>query len=137
LNATIEWSDHRNFRGRTVAEAVDASPYRHEFRTAVERFAAKANRYEVVKVLWWDAPMVYVEVDDRRMHYPCQIRCLVSFDLTNGLWASAASRYRHLFARQGWGRFLRGFIGHDEFDRFRSCADPFSAERCPNVKETT
>jgi hypothetical protein len=108
------WSDGRDWQAAdaTVREAIDASPHRDEFMAVLATFTAKANRHETVSVRWWSAPRVYVGVDDARHEYPFNGRALVSFDLTNGKWASHDSEHRYVFARRGWTTFIGCLIGY-------------------------
>jgi hypothetical protein len=61
-------------------------------------------------VYWWHFPYIYIEVHDSRLAYPYSMRALVSFDLTNGGWASHESRRRYAFARRGWRSFLADLL---------------------------
>jgi hypothetical protein len=116
--------------GSTAVQAITASPYQEAFEAVVERFAAQANSHETVEVSWWTPPYIYVEVRDERKHYPCRMRCLVSFDLRTGEWASYRSENRYCFARQGWGAFLDALVGY-RATRYGECEDPTRPLGCP------
>lgn len=110
----IRWSDHPDSEAgnATVREAIDASPHRDAFLAVVAKFAAKASRHETVNVHWWSYPRIYIEVTDARHGYPYNGRALVSFDLTNGKFASWDSEHRYVFARRGWIGFLTELLGY-------------------------
>ena len=110
----VQWSDYRDWQAghATAREAIEGSQHREAFMAILARFAAKANRYEQVSVMWWHAPYIYVEVGDNRHEYPVNMRALVSFDLTNGQWAGFDSKRRYVFARRGWQAFLERAVIH-------------------------
>jgi hypothetical protein len=107
----VEWSEYRDQRAgnATARETIETSPYLEQFSARLAAFAGKASSHERIRVSWWHAPYLYVEVLDDRREYPVSTRALVSFDLTNGEWAGDGSKRRYAFARPGWRLFLESF----------------------------
>lgn len=142
-NRTIVWSDYKDYQAErigairwweavklTAKTALERSEYHSEFERIMELFRQKANRFEEIHVGWWIYPFIYIEAKDTRWkHYPCGIRCCVSFDLTNGKIASRESQLHNAFARKGWGRFIDQLIGRSA-SRYHSCNTPEKKEHC-------
>lgn len=130
--AGVAWSSRpERFRG-SVREALanaDAKT-RHSFLAGVRTVKKRANRFERIIVSWWYFPFAYVEVRDTRWkHYPCYMRMLVSFDLTNGKFASLESENRYAFARSHWGRCADELVGR-AVTRYSDCGDQNSCDYC-------
>jgi hypothetical protein len=115
---------------RTVKQAITESKFGAEFHSALSCIADKTNRHEQVIVSFWYAPFVYIEVKDTRWkHYPCGMRFLVSFDLSNGLLASESSENQYAFARKGWASFAENLIGKP-VEHYGDCGDPSYTDHC-------
>lgn len=107
----------------TVRKAIKQHKHRANFDRGLQAFEKKANRFETIDIHWWYYPYIYVDVrDERWQHYPCGHRALVSYDLTNGKWASFESDNRYTFARRGWGRFMDDLCGY-KVRRYTDCGD--------------
>ena len=113
-----------------VRATVKRSEFAKEFFEGLTKFHDKLNQYERIDVHFWYYPFVYIDVIDTRWkHYPCGHRAYVSFDLTNGKWASEKSENRYSFARKGWGRFMDEFVGYT-VSRYSDCGNPEKTTFC-------
>ena len=126
-----KWSPWKSHNPRvTVRQAIERSPHKDEFMAVLDRFAQKANQWEIVDVHFWYSPYVYLGiVDTRWQHYPCGHRTLVSFDLTSGKWASFDSENRYVYARKGWGQFMDALVGY-KVTRYSDCGKPEKTSSC-------
>lgn len=114
----------------SVAAALMKSPYVEEFREVLRRVLQNLRPSEVVTVYWWYAPLVYVEVKDLSWkHYPCWMRLLVSFDLTNGKAASEESENQYAFARKGWEKVACTLLG-GKVTLYTDCGRPNDTRGC-------
>jgi hypothetical protein len=130
----IHWSSAQDpaTAGRTVLEAVQhsAPEIRQSFLEVLGRVRKHLNRQEQIEVLWWYAPLAYIEVRDARWkHFPCNMRMLVSFDLTNGKCASADSINHYAFARRGWKSLAKEIVGA-EVQEYTDCGNPEETQSC-------
>ena len=114
---------------------IERNPFKAEFQEVRELFESRLNRHEELHILEWTEPYIYFEVKDTRwMHYPCDWRALVSFDITNGKAASLESKNRYQFARRGWYSRITKLIGRPA-TRYSDCGDPPRINYCfPNTK---
>jgi len=113
-----------------VKAAIKASPFRKQFELALNAFCVQANSFEIVDIHWWYYPYVYVDIIHTKWkHYPCNHRALVSFDLTNGKWASFDSDNRYVFARRGWGRFMDDLCCY-RVPRYSDCGNKEKTTYC-------
>jgi hypothetical protein len=135
-DARISWSGYRDptSRGcnRTALESLQqaTTEVRQQFFDTLARIREHLRTSECIRVHWWYAPLIYVEVvDSRWKHYPCNMRMLLSFDMTDGKFASQQSTNCHAFARRGWRTFANEVAGY-ELPAYGDCGDSESTERC-------
>jgi hypothetical protein len=130
--ADVEWSSESELYKTNARDALLQADetIRRAFFESLRAVRQSANRHERIQVSWWYFPFIYVEIRDTRWkHYPCYMRLLVSFDLTNGRFASLQSANRYVFARRGWGSFLDRLVGR-KVTRYCDCGNPNNVERC-------
>ena len=132
----IQWSCSKDRSsvgaGRTVLEMLQQAvpDVQYHFFDLLGAIRARLNRHEQIEVQWWYAPLAYIEVRNARWkHYSCNMRMLLSFDLSNGKCASPESINHYSFARAGWRSFAKNTIGY-EVTKFSDCGHPEKLESC-------
>jgi len=81
--------------------------YRTKLNTVLKTIVAKTNKFEEVEVIFWMESLLYVQILDCRKKYPENMRFLLSYDVTNGEFASNLSNNNYAFVRDGWAAFMK------------------------------